>query len=106
MKHDILEVQRYPEISFSPKSIEGLSGDAAISDATVTGLFAIHGQQHDISFPVHIERSATDVTANGTFVVPYVAWGMKDPSTFVLRVNKTVDISVHAVGHIRQVRAQ
>jgi hypothetical protein len=29
--------------------------------------------------------------------VPYVKWGMKNPSTFILRVNDKVQISIHAV---------
>jgi polyisoprenoid-binding protein YceI len=101
MKREILEVERYPEITFTPTEIEGLSSVAQSSQATVSGLFGILGQQHAISFPVHIERSGTDVTAKGSFVVPYVKWGIKDPSTFILRVSKEVDVSVVAVGHIR-----
>jgi hypothetical protein len=49
------------------------------------------------------------VTANGggldaeiKFEVPFVAWGMKDPSTLILRVNKSVEIVLRATGRLSQ----
>ena len=33
--------------------------------------------------------------------MPYVNWGMKDPSTFVLRVNDKVDLQMSLAGTIR-----
>jgi hypothetical protein len=32
--------------------------------------------------------------------VPFVEWGMKDPSTLFLRVDKRVDITIHTIAHV------
>ena len=95
MRTIVLETDRYPEITFTPTAI---SGD--LSGATITGWFIIHGQRHLLSIPIQAKLNGTNVTASGKFVVPYVAWGMKNPSTFLLRVNQQVDVEVVAVGSI------
>jgi len=33
------------------------------------------------------------------FPIPYVEWGMHDPSLFVARAAKTVDVTVRVEGH-------
>jgi hypothetical protein len=38
--------------------------------------------------------------ASATFIIPYVKWGMKNPSTLFLRVNDKVEITVRTVAHI------
>jgi hypothetical protein len=40
------------------------------------------------------------VTATTHFEIPYVQWGMKNPSTFILRVSDKVDIDIRAVGRV------
>ena len=39
-------------------------------------------------------------TADGSFTVKYQEWGMKSPSTFILRVSDKVQIHVHAMGRM------
>jgi hypothetical protein len=40
------------------------------------------------------------------FVVPYVAWGLKNPSTLFLRVSDKVNIDINAAGRLTSATAQ
>jgi len=46
----------------------------------------------------HIQ--ANRLTASGGFEVPYGKRGVKNPSTFLLRVSDTVQIHIEAVGQL------
>ena len=94
MHKSILESDRYPIISFRPTRVIGkvvLSSDEVV---TVEGVFRIHGADHPLQLRINIHPEGNRVTLKTDFTVPYVDWGMKDPSILFLRVNKTVDIDV------------
>jgi hypothetical protein len=61
------------------------------------GMFSIHGAEHEITLPAVVENDDGQYTAIITFAVPYVQWGMKNPSTLFLRVSDKVEISIHTV---------
>ena len=100
MTRGILEAQRYPEIRFAPHKIAGTVSTSSTSSIEVTGSFQIHGQAHEITIPMQVQMSQDEITASGKFVVPYVEWGMKNPSNFLLKVNEKVEIHLVAVGHL------
>ena len=98
MHKEILESEKYPEISFSPTHITGTVSPG--STIRLEGVFHIHGANHPMSLSVPLETNGDALSAKLHFEVPYVTWGMKNPSTFVLRVGKEVSIDIVATGHL------
>ena len=100
MHNSVLDSQNYPEIVFVPERVEGqvsLSGESHIQ---IQGLVKLHGSQHEITIPADIQVTGARLTANVRFAIPYVEWGLKDPSTFILRVEKKVDVAIHVAGSL------
>ena len=97
MHKNVLESARYPEIVFRPDRVEGKVAPQGASKVTLHGIFSIHGAEHDITLPVEVEAAGGQYTAAIRFVVPYVQWGMKNPSTLFLRVSDKVEIAIHTV---------
>jgi polyisoprenoid-binding protein YceI len=98
MHKDILETSKYPEIVFHPDRVEGTVANSVASTVQVHGVFSIHGSNHEISVPVRVQVFPDHWIADSHFTVPYVKWGIKNPSTFFLRVSESVEIDVHATG--------
>lgn len=94
MNANILESAKYPEIAFRPDRVDGKVAPNGASDATLHGVFSIHGGDHEMTVPIHVFAAAGHYNVTAHFVVPYVKWGMKNPSTFILRVSDKVDIDV------------
>lgn len=98
MQNEVLESLHYPDIIFRPDRVDGQVTDIGASIVQVHGIFSIHGAEHEITVPVRVEMSPGQWTANSRFVVPYIKWGMKNPSSFVLRVDQSVEIQIQASG--------
>jgi hypothetical protein len=104
MQDEVLESNRYPAIFYHPTEIKGpFKTGEGTQDLTGEGTFNIHGADHPLQLPLKVQISADTVTATTRFTVPYVEWGMKNPSRFLLRVGKQVEIEVSAKGTIKQV---
>jgi polyisoprenoid-binding protein YceI len=97
MHKNVLESTRYPEIVFRPDRVEGKVTLQGTSHLELHGMFSIHGAEHEITLPAVVENDDGQYTADITFAVPYVQWGMKNPSTLFLRVSDKVEISIHTV---------
>jgi polyisoprenoid-binding protein YceI len=97
MHKNILESSRYPEIVFRPDRVEGKVAAEGASKVQLHGTFRMQGADHEMTVPVEVEAAGGKYTATARFQVPYVKWGMKNASTFILRVSDTVDLTVRTV---------
>lgn len=100
MNKDVLDVEKYSEITFTPQKFDGSIAPAGDSTIQVSGTFTLHGTPHDITVPTQIHIDGSALTAKAQFVVPYVKWGLKDPSVFILKVAKEVDINLTLIGKV------
>lgn len=98
MHNQVLDVEHYADVTFQPQSYQGTLAMAGDSTIQVTGVFTLHGTPHDITVPMQVHVEGSNVTAKGSFVVPYVKWGLKDPSIFILKVAKEVHIDLDLKG--------
>ncbi|MGA2674891.1 MAG: YceI family protein [Terracidiphilus sp.] len=100
MNSDVLETARFAEVAFVPSSYRGTIAPAGDSTIEISGIFTLHGTPHDLTLPMQIHIDGANLTAKGRFTVPYVKWGLKDPSIFILKVAKEVDIDLTLSGRL------
>jgi polyisoprenoid-binding protein YceI len=100
MHKDVIESWRYPEIAFRPNHAEGAFAPSGSSTLQVHGSFAIHGAEHEVTFPVEVTFKDNGWAAKASFQVPYTQWGMKNPSVLLLKVGDIVQVEFHAAGNI------
>jgi polyisoprenoid-binding protein YceI len=100
MQKDVLESEKYPQAIFHPTKVSGIVKAGTTQNVTVEGTFTIHGADHPLKLDVKVQLDGNQATATTNFLVPYVAWGMKDPSALMLRVGKQVNVDVSSKGTI------
>jgi polyisoprenoid-binding protein YceI len=100
MHQSILESQKFPEITFVPSRLRGTVNTSGESKVEIDGTFTIHGTSRPLTASAVVSASGDRLQAKVHFVVPYVSWGMKNPSTLFLRCAESVDIDLDASGQI------
>lgn len=100
MNKDILKVQRYATVSFEPKSYTGVIAPSGESNIQVTGIFTLLGTPHEITIPILVHVEGTAATARAHFVVPYVQWGLKNPSFLIWKADNEVAIDLFLDGRL------
>lgn len=98
MHRRVLVSENHPTIVLRPVRIEGPLDRTGASDVVLVGELELLGTPHDVSIPISLELDGAVFSGSASFTVPYVEWGLEDPSTFVLRVAKEVSVTVETGG--------
>ncbi len=100
MHSSILESKFYPRIVFRPDHVSGQIPAQGAGRLEVHGAFELHGKSHDFTLPVEVQVDAAQIAVKSQFLVPYIQWGLKNPSTFILRVDDRVLVDLTAAGWV------
>ena len=102
MHEQVLESERHPEIVLLPERIVISEREEDRLAGELVGAIEIHGGRQGLRFPLEAVRTGPGRgRVSGAFDVPYVAWGMRDLSNFVLRVDDTLRVTFTAEGALR-----
>jgi polyisoprenoid-binding protein YceI len=100
MNKDILKVEQHATVSFEPKSYAGTIAPSEDSTIQVTGIFTLLGTPHEITIPILVHLEGTTAAAKAHFVVPYVQWGLKNPSFLFWKADNDVTIDLSLIGRL------
>jgi polyisoprenoid-binding protein YceI len=101
MHKEILESGKYPDVTFRPTQIDGKVALAGASEVNLRGVFSIHGVDHDLTALVQTAFTSDHWKGTAKFEVPYVRWGIKDPSNFFLKVKHVVSVELEMSGQVQ-----
>jgi polyisoprenoid-binding protein YceI len=100
MKKDVLKVDQYAAVTFAPKSYVGSIAPVGDSTIRASGVFTLLGSPHDLTIPIQIHREGSSASATAHFVIPYVQWGLRNPSFLFWKAENDVAIDLDLVGAI------
>jgi len=100
MDKDVLKSNQYTTVSFAPKTYSGTIAPSGDSTVQVSGVFTLLGSPHDMTIPIQVHMDGTKATAKAQFVIPYVEWGLKNPSFMIWKADNDVAIDLNLVGQV------
>jgi polyisoprenoid-binding protein YceI len=109
MHSRVLESESNPLILFVPRQMQGDYPITGSGEVTLVGTLTLLGVDHEVALPASVVSEGSTIGFESHFEVPYVAWGLHDPSWLVLKVAKEVDVTVVAhdvvVSSVEEARA-
>jgi polyisoprenoid-binding protein YceI len=101
MHKEVLESGKFGEIIFRPDNITGKLESQSESTIQIHGIFLLHGSEHELTVPAQANLSGNHWTGSAKFGIPFIEWGLKNPGTWLLKVEHSVNIELELKGTIQ-----
>lgn len=101
MHKDVLESTKYPDILFKVDHVEGKVAPSGASNVMLHGTIILHGKDHEFGAPVQAEITGDHWKATSKFTIPFLKWGLKNPSNWLLKVKPDVDVELTLSGTLQ-----
>ena len=103
MHEKVLESDTFGTFVLRPTRTVGALSPSGTSSIELHGDLEIHGGTHPITLATEVTVDDGALTGTATLDVPYVDWGMKNPSKLFLRVEKSVTVQIELSGTVSRV---
>ncbi len=103
MHEKVLESDRFGAFVLRPTATTGALAPSGTSRIELAGELEIHGGVHPVTLPAEVTVDGDRLEGTATLEVPYVEWGMKDPSKLLLKVKKLVEVEITLAGELAPV---
>ena len=100
MHSNILESKIFHQIVFRPDHVSGQIPTQGPGKLQVHGTFELLSKPHEFTLPVELQVDAAQIAVKSEFHVPYIQWGLKNPSTFMLKVDDNVLVDITASARV------
>ena len=98
MHEEVLDSAAHPLLVLRPERIAVAERSADALTGTLFGRMEVRGASHPLELAFEGTRQGERARVSVRFDVPWVAWGLPNPSNLVLRVDETLAVAVSATG--------
>jgi polyisoprenoid-binding protein YceI len=100
MHEEVLDSARHPLLALRAERIVVSERGADTLTGRLFGRFEVRGVSHPLALDFEGAREGERATVRVRFDVPWVAWGLPDPSNALLAVDDVLSVEVEASGSL------
>jgi polyisoprenoid-binding protein YceI len=100
MQEKVLKTPKFPVATLRAERFTGTLAASGSSQITLEGTLSLHGTDHPVKIPAKVAIAGTHLSATAELPVPFVEWGLTDPSIMFLRVEKVVQVRLVVEGEL------